>query len=175
MQKSPGDAAVAPRIHPASFRKTSRIRGPGQHTSTSGPPNTSFANFATQGNQESRYEFTARRSLYAGSVPNIFPDEVRWKNLLRHPVAELKVPQPAGSRPEIHFLLICWSWRRDLNPRPPDYKSGALPTELRQRWGTSVLIDTSIPLIPSRCPGQLDKLSQWINSAQPACRDDDQD
>src|SRR4051812_41205508 len=20
-----------------------------------------------------------------------------------------------------------WSWRRDLNPRPPDYKSGALP------------------------------------------------
>ncbi len=26
-----------------------------------------------------------------------------------------------------------WSWRRDLNPRPPDYKSGALPAELRQR------------------------------------------
>ena len=25
-----------------------------------------------------------------------------------------------------------WSWRRDLNPRPPDYKSGALPAELRQ-------------------------------------------
>ncbi len=33
--------------------------------------------------------------------------------------------------------LLCfaenfWSWRRDLNPRPPDYKSGALPAELRQ-------------------------------------------
>ena len=30
-----------------------------------------------------------------------------------------------------------WSWRRDLNPRPPDYKSGALPAELsrlQQRW-----------------------------------------
>src|SRR6187399_1079078 len=30
-----------------------------------------------------------------------------------------------------------WSWRRDLNPRPADYKSAALPTELRQpdkRW-----------------------------------------
>ena|SRR5579871_1303860 len=26
-----------------------------------------------------------------------------------------------------------WSWRRDLNPRPSDYKSDALPTELRQR------------------------------------------
>ena len=25
-----------------------------------------------------------------------------------------------------------WSWRRDLNPRPSDYKSDALPTELRQ-------------------------------------------
>jgi hypothetical protein len=24
------------------------------------------------------------------------------------------------------------SWRRDLNPQPPDYKSGALPIELRQ-------------------------------------------
>ena len=30
-------------------------------------------------------------------------------------------------------LLILWSWRRDLNPRPSDYKSDALPTELRQR------------------------------------------
>ena len=27
---------------------------------------------------------------------------------------------------------IEWSWRRDLNPRPSDYKSDALPTELRQ-------------------------------------------
>ena len=25
------------------------------------------------------------------------------------------------------------SWRRDLNPRPADYKSAALPTELRQK------------------------------------------
>src|SRR6185437_1674820 len=28
--------------------------------------------------------------------------------------------------------LACWSWRRDLNPRPSDYKSDALPAELRQ-------------------------------------------
>ena len=32
----------------------------------------------------------------------------------------------AGPAPEIK------SWRRDLNPQPPDYKSGALPVELRQ-------------------------------------------
>jgi hypothetical protein len=29
--------------------------------------------------------------------------------------------------------LLLWSWRRDLNPRPSDYKSDALPTELRQQ------------------------------------------
>ena len=27
-----------------------------------------------------------------------------------------------------------WSWREDLNPRPADYKSAALPAELRQHW-----------------------------------------
>ena len=27
---------------------------------------------------------------------------------------------------------LSWSWRRDLNPRPSDYKSDALPAELRQ-------------------------------------------
>ena len=32
-------------------------------------------------------------------------------------------------------LMAFWSWRRDLNPRPADYKSAALPTELRQPVG----------------------------------------
>ena len=30
------------------------------------------------------------------------------------------------------LVNIWWSWRRDLNPRPSDYKSDALPAELRQ-------------------------------------------
>jgi hypothetical protein len=30
-----------------------------------------------------------------------------------------------------------WSWRRELNPRPSDYKSDALPAELRQRSQTN--------------------------------------
>ena len=34
--------------------------------------------------------------------------------------------------PSFRFL---WSWRRDLNPRPSDYKSDALPAELRQLSG----------------------------------------
>src|ERR1700722_18177179 len=54
--------------------------------------NQTFAspNFAKQGNQESRYEFAARRSLHAGIVSNVLPNEVCWKNLLRHLVAETK-------------------------------------------------------------------------------------
>ena len=31
-----------------------------------------------------------------------------------------------------HPASDTWSWRWDLNPQPPDYKSGALPIELRQ-------------------------------------------
>ena len=30
------------------------------------------------------------------------------------------------------LVIYSWSWRRDLNPRPSDYKSDALPTVLRQ-------------------------------------------
>src|ERR1700752_4019162 len=32
-----------------------------------------------------------------------------------------------------------WSWRRESNPRPADYKSAALPTELRQPDKTCTL------------------------------------
>ena len=43
-----------------------------------------------------------------------------------------------------------WSWRRDLNPRPADYKSAALPTELRQprqKWDYSTsCASRAIPL-----------------------------
>ena len=36
---------------------------------------------------------------------------------------------PLGNLP----LLKNWSWWTDSNPRPADYKSAALPTELHQR------------------------------------------
>jgi hypothetical protein len=38
-----------------------------------------------------------------------------------------------GGYSDRYKLLKKWSWRRDLNPRPSDYKSDALPTELRQQ------------------------------------------
>src|ERR1700737_4783844 len=53
-------------------------------------------------------------------------------------IAERRAHRPAicrycflmGHRPVPTRLR---SWRRELNPRPADYKSAALPTELRQR------------------------------------------
>ena len=35
--------------------------------------------------------------------------------------------------PSSRRRLLGWSWRWDLNPQPSDYKSDALPVELRQR------------------------------------------
>ena len=39
---------------------------------------------------------------------------------------------PLGNTPIFNFTKK-WSWWTDLNPRPADYKSAALPTELHQR------------------------------------------
>ncbi len=46
-----------------------------------------------------------------------------------------------------------WSWRRDLNPRPPDYKSGALPAELRQP--STKLLTAKVRSQASRAQSQL--------------------
>src|ERR1017187_6746059 len=79
---------------------------------------------------------------------------------LEKPVAPLPSPPPAGK-------YVSWSWRRDLNPRPSDYKSDALPTELRQQIREKdVLSPKPIPLIIARCPGQLFKVSQRELRAQ---------
>ena len=91
--------------------------------------------FATQGNQGSRK--TPRRSL----IIRISDQEItarrkstEW-SALEKPVAPLPSPLSAGNP----FLLcrflvvVSWSWRRESNPRPSDYKSDALPTELRQQ------------------------------------------
>src|SRR5262249_24857297 len=50
-----------------------------------------------------------------------------------------------------------WSWRRELNPRPSDYKSDALPAELRQRRSNRERIadsETELQGAPVRNPGQ---------------------
>ena len=47
----------------------------------------------------------------------------------RRSVAALVCGQPGRDASKYYVL---WSWRRESNPRPSDYKSDALPTELRQ-------------------------------------------
>ncbi len=39
----------------------------------------------------------------------------------------------SGTLPYLILVKIQWSWWTDLNPRPADYKSAALPTELHQQ------------------------------------------
>ena len=57
----------------------------------------------------------------------------KWDHRENRPGAPKKQP-PVNLLPlVVRFRLrIAWSWRRDLNPRPSDYKSDALPAELRQ-------------------------------------------
>ena len=38
---------------------------------------------------------------------------------------------PTKKKPELHSIRANMGERRDLNPRPPEPQSGALPTELR--------------------------------------------
>ena len=45
----------------------------------------------------------------------------------------VKLPSYGATKPPSHRATELLSWRRDSNPRPADYKSAALPTELRQR------------------------------------------
>ena len=62
----------------------------------------------------------ARRSMHLSGITA----EERPGN---HPAGPKNLA--AARRPR---LVSKWSWRRDLNPRPSDYKSDALPAELRQ-------------------------------------------
>jgi hypothetical protein len=135
---------------------------------------TSFSQLANQGNQgraQDTAKITTRRKSSEWSA--------FWKSLLRRycrvrhlpdnansVYSFLEIPRfardfgcglPLRSRPQTASI---WSWRRDSNPRPSDYKSDALPTELRQQLGKGALPRKLIPRIPSRCPGQLYKVPQ---------------
>jgi hypothetical protein len=54
-----------------------------------------------------------------------------------------------------------WSWRRDLNPRPSDYKSDALPAELRQR-AMGIMAHAPIEHSSPRPLGQTLRLTQGL-------------
>ena len=62
---------------------------------------------------------------------------------------------PLGNLPTFPMLpyFIEWSWRWDLNPQPADYKSAALPIELRQPILRSTATPFSIRLQVPHCVG----------------------
>ena len=152
MQKIPGDAAVT--LRPADHQ----CRDAG---TAHGKPADQSILLSQHRETKDRAQDT-REDHY---TPENFRMEWVWKNLLRR----YRVRRTAGNSSACYryFANVLWSWRRDLNPRPPDYKSGALPTELRQQFGKDAPSRKLIPLIPARCPGQLIKLSQWELLAQP--------
>ena len=95
----------------------------------------------TAKNSESRINIAARYRMAGCSVVAVDNKARRnratSKSLVtqgcgEHPL--LIHPGPIGSiiRKQRSYL---WSWREESNPRPADYKSAALPTELRQLGG----------------------------------------
>ena len=64
---------------------------------------------------------------------------------------------PLATREPTHIPMLPrfkeWSWRWDLNPQPADYKSAALPIELRQPILRSTATPFSIRLQMPHCVG----------------------
>ena len=62
------------------------------------------------------------------------PDNyTRRKNKLKECLKAAPLARVAAQTSSVSGILFFWSWRRESNPRPSDYKSDALPTELRQQ------------------------------------------
>jgi hypothetical protein len=63
----------------------------------------------------------------------------------------------------IRNLLYLWSWREESNPRPADYKSAALPTELRQHlYFAQLVILIKHPTSCNSLAGGIPRLDVWI-------------
>ena len=64
---------------------------------------------------------------------------------------------PLATREPTHIPMLPassrWSWRWDLNPQPADYKSAALPIELRQPIVRSTATPFGIPGLKPHCVG----------------------
>ncbi len=60
-----------------------------------------------------------------------------WTRVKRHQPVYFCIQDSLRLTP---LEISWWSWRRELNPRPSDYKSDALPAELRQRRSNRIRI-----------------------------------
>ena len=68
---------------------------------------------------------------------SVFAGGRRWIRTIEAMTQQIYSLPPLATR---EFSHMKWSWWTDLNPRPADYKSAALPTELHQRIATIVII-----------------------------------
>ena len=108
--------------------------------------------------------------------------------MLCNPSPAQTVPTPGRAPITTHFCVEeiaqkrpKWSWRQDLNPRPADYKSAALPTELRQRVVLGALtgrpriplegarsqcktdLETSMPILRPESTSSSDRRPAWFH------------
>ena len=63
-----------------------------------------------------------------------------------------------------------WSWRRELNPRPSDYKSDALPAELRQRRSNRVRIADKAQKLQEAGEGRSTVRASAVENQEPVSR-----
>ena len=152
MQKPFGRGGRSRSVRQTAFqtrRSFAETRAKTQHQ-TNFNLTTDFRNTGKPRSRTRTAKNTTRRKSSEGSA--------FWKNLLRRYCRVRRLPD--NSYTTLAAELVLWSWRRDSNPRPSDYKSDALPTELRQQLGKGAPPRKLIPRIPSRCPGQLYKVPQ---------------
>ena len=77
----------------------------------------------------SRWFEPSNSSLRLDAGTPLFPREAEHFSDLIKPAPDTSTSAAGHSR---GCARSSWSWRRDSNPRPSDYKSDALPAELRQ-------------------------------------------
>ncbi len=75
------------------------------------------------------------RDTNRAQCPRWFECRINSKSSESWP-ARSPIHRRIAARPATRRARSSWSWRRDSNPRPSDYKSDALPAELRQRSQT---------------------------------------
>ena len=75
--------------------------------------------------------------LVLQQLASILYKNTKWTRVKRHQPVQFYFQDSLRLAP---LQFSWWSWRRELNPRPSDYKSDALPAELRQRRSNRVRI-----------------------------------
>jgi hypothetical protein len=83
---------------------------------------------------------TASPELLFQQLARFWSKNTKRTRVKRHQPVRFWFQDSLRLAPLLKVPNFWWSWRRELNPRPSDYKSDALPAELRQRRSNRVRI-----------------------------------